>query len=189
MLSIDATRILLGILLLFLGRRLFWLFVGVVGFVAGLRLAEQMLPGRPDEVVIVFSLVVGLAAAVLAIALRKIALALAGFLAGGYLLLQLLAATTGTQALAVAGGPEAVQAGGQIAPWVVFIVGGLIGAVLMNVVFDWTLIFLSALGGSALICQCIHGVGAQIITIIFTTLTILGVLSQAGLIRRRNGPA
>ena len=178
MLSIDATRLLLGVLLLLLGRRLFWLFVGAVGFVGGLRLSEHLLPGRPDDVVIVFSLVVGLISAVLALVLRRIALAAAGFLAGGYLLMQLLTATV----------QSAPGAPGDLAPWAVFAVGGLIGAVLMNVLFDWTLIVLSAMGGAALICECVHNVNAQIITAIFTALTILGVLAQAGLIRRR-GPA
>ena len=175
MLSIDAARLLLGLLLLLLGRHLFWLFVGVVGFVSGLRLSEHLLPGRADDVVIVFSLVVGLMAAVLAVALRRIALAAAGFLAGGYLLMQLLAATAqGVPATA-----------GDLAPWVVFVVGGLIGAVLMNLLFDWTLILLSALGGAGLICECIHGVNAQFMTAIFTGVAILVVLAQAGLIRRR----
>ena len=175
MLSIDATRLLLGVLLLLLGRRLFWLFVGAVGFVAGLRLSEHLLPGKPDDVVIVFSLVVGLIAAVLAVVLRRIALAAAGFLAGGYLLMQLLAAA----------GQAAPGPTGDLAPWVVFAVGGLIGAVLMNVLFDWTLIILSAVGGAALICECVHNVNGQIITAIFTALAILGVLAQAGFIRRR----
>ncbi len=175
MLSIDATRILLGTLLLLLGRRLFWLFVGVVGFVGGLRLSEQILPGRPDDVVIAFSVVVGLVAAVLAIALRRIALGVAGFLAGGYLLVQLLAVTA----------QSAPQTAGGLAPWAVFLVGGLVGAVLMNVVFDWTLIILSAMGGAALICECVHGLNGQLMTAIFTALVILGVLAQAGLIRRR----
>ena len=175
MLSIDATRLLLGVLLLLLGRRLFWLFVGAVGFVGGLQLSERVLPGRPDDVVIVFSLVVGLVAAVLAVVLRRFALAVAGFLAGGYLLMQLLAATA-------QGAPATA---GDLAPWVVFAVGGLIGAVLMNLLFDWTLILLSAMSGAALICECVHGVNTQIMTAIFTALAILGVLAQAGLIRRR----
>lgn len=177
MLSIEATRILLGTLLLLLGRRLFWLFVGAVGFVAGTQVADRFLPGQPENTVIVFSLVVGLVSAVLAVALRRVALGIAGFLAGGYLLTQTLAAT----AQPVPPGTE------NLAPWVLFLVGGLVGAVLMNVLFDWTLIVLSALGGAVLICKCIHGLNEQLMTAIFTTLTILGVLAQAGLIRRRTG--
>ena len=33
----------IGILLLFWGRKLFWLFVGVVGFLSGIQLAPQIL--------------------------------------------------------------------------------------------------------------------------------------------------
>ena len=176
MLSIDATRILLGTLLLLLGRRLFWLFVGAVGFVAGINLAGQLHLDLSEDAVIAFSLILGLVAAVLAIALRRAALAVAGFLAGGYLL---------TQFMAAAVLPTEAASANHLAPWVIFAVGGLVGAVLMNVVFNWTLIVLSAMGGAYLICMCVHGLNGQLLTALYTTLSILGILAQAGFLRRR----
>ncbi len=179
MLSIDATRILLGVLLLAVGRRLFWLFVGAVGFVAGLRFADRFMHGTPDETVIIFSLVVGFVSAILAIALRKIALGAAGFLVGGYLLMTLLAATGQEHQFALAMG----NGGAPLAPWLAFLVGGLLGAVLMNALFVWTLIVLSSLSGAALICESLQ-FGSQTISIIYTVLVLIGVLVQSGLIRR-----
>ena len=177
MLSIEATRMLLGVLLLAFGRRLFWLFVGAVGFVAGARFAERFLPGQPDDVIIIFCLVVGVLSALLAVALRKVALGIAGFLAGGYLLTQLLGA----------GGQMHVQfagANGDFTPWMAFLVGGIAGALLMNAVFTWTLIVLSALGGAAIICESLHA-APQIVSAVFTGLAIVGVMLQSGLMRRR----
>jgi len=38
----------LGLLLLFLGRKLFWVFVGVFGFLAGVQIAAGGAQGQPD---------------------------------------------------------------------------------------------------------------------------------------------
>ena len=202
MLSVDATRLLLGVVLLAFGRRLFWVFVGAVGFVAGIRFAEHFHLNVPDETVIIYSIIAGVVCAVMAIAIRKVAVAAAGFFAGGYFLVQLFNVSGG---LGTAGGP-------QVAPWLLFLVGGLIGAVLMNVIFNWTLIVLSSIGGATLICETLtankdsvqnalsfysgvktHGdapsLDPHIVSIVFTVLVILGVLVQAGTFRRlRQGP-
>ncbi len=179
MLSIDSTRILLGVLLLAFGRRLFWLFVGAVGFIGGLRFADRFMHGTPDETVIIFSMVVGLVSAVMAIALRKITLGAAGFLVGGYLLMVLLSATGQEHQFALAMG----NGGAQMAPWLAFLIGGLLGAVLMNALFVWTLIVLSSMSGAALICESLR-LSSQTISIIFTVLVFVGVLVQSGLMRR-----
>src|SRR5687767_7172924 len=83
MLSIIS--IILGGALLIAGRKLFWLFVGAAGFVAGLQLATQFWQG-PELLAIVVGLVVGAIFAVLAIFLQGVAIGVAGFLAGGYIL-------------------------------------------------------------------------------------------------------
>ncbi len=180
MLSIDTTRILLGLLLLAFGRRLFWLFVGAVGFVAGIRFADHFMQGRPDETVVIFALVVGFISAIMAVALRKLALGTAGFLVGGYLLMTLLAATGEEHQIALAVG----SGGQQLAPWLAFLVGGLVGALLMNVLFIWTLIVLSSMSGAALICESLR-FNSQTISVIFMLLVFAGVLAQSGLLRRR----
>ena len=179
MLSIDSTRILLGVILLAFGRRLFWLFVGAVGFVGGTQFANKFMQGQPDETVIIFALVIGFVCAIMAIALRKIALGAAGFLVGGYLLMTLLAVTGQEHQVALAVG----NGGAQVAPWLAFLVGGLLGAVLMNVIFVWTLIALSSMSGAALICESLR-LNSQTISIIFTILVFVGVLAQSGLMRR-----
>lgn len=174
--SIAAARILVGALLLVLGRRLFWLFVGAVGFVGGVRFADRFLQGYPDQTVIIFSVAVGLISMGLAIVLRKIALAAAGFLAGGYFLFEL--ATVYPAAFPVQ------QMSGF--PLIAFLVGGVIGALLINFVFNWTLIVLSSLAGASLICESLH-LDPQLGTILFTALAIAGVLAQSGVFRRARG--
>ena len=86
----DLTYVFTGILLLFLGRKLFWLFVAVVGFLVGMTFAPELLPNQPDSVILVISLITGLLGALLAAMLQKLAVALAGFAAGGYIVYYLL---------------------------------------------------------------------------------------------------
>jgi hypothetical protein len=152
-----------------LGRKLFWLFVGAVGFVLGMALATRYLQGQPDWLLLVLALGVGLLGALLAVFVQRIAIGLAGFIGGGYILINLLNML----------GWETGRFG-----WVVFIIGGIIGVVLIAVLFDWALIILSSLTGSGLIVETIE-LGSRIEVLVFVVLLILGIAVQGGLMRRR----
>jgi len=78
-------NLILGVALLVAGRKLFWLFVGAAGFVTGIQLATWFWQG-PELLAIVIGLVVGVIFALLAIFLQGVAIGIAGFLAGGYIL-------------------------------------------------------------------------------------------------------
>ena len=75
---IARLTLLLGALLL-VGRKLFWLFVGTIGFVIGIQVATRFFHGS-ELITIVAGLVLGIIFAVLAIFLESIAIA--GFLGG-----------------------------------------------------------------------------------------------------------
>ncbi len=167
--SIEETRIIIGILLLALGRKLFWLFVGAVGFVLANQFAAQFMQGQPDNVVIVFALIVGLVGAVLAMFLKKAALGVAGFFAGGYLLWR----------LALFNGWDAAG----MSPWVYFLVGGVLGSALINTFFTWALIILSSIGGAALICESVR-LSPQVSSALCVGLAVAGVLFQLGILRK-----
>jgi MFS family permease len=167
----PVVNILAGVLLLFLGRRLFWLFVAVVGFIVGMNLALQYLGPESTWVAIVVGLVAGLIGAVLAVLFQRVAVALAGFMAGSYLATWLLT-TLGVDL----GGFEGL----------VSIIGGIIGAVLVFVLFDWALIVLSSLVGASLIAPAVTPDGTTQ-TLIFIILAIIGIVVQAGLMRRYPG--
>jgi len=166
--------ILAGLALLTLGRKLFWLFVGLVGFVAGIALATQFVQG-PEWMVLVIALAAGLVGVVFALVLQQAAVALAGFIAGAYVVISLL-------------NRFAWDAGGSqwALYWALVIVGGVIGAALVLAVFEWALIILSSLTGAALIVQTINP-GTLLAAILFAVLFIVGVVIQAGL-RRRDQP-
>src|SRR4051812_37289435 len=119
-----AGRILAGGLLLVLGRKLFWLYVAILGFVTGLTVASRLFNVQPEWLQLVIAIGFGILGAILAYFFQEIAVAVAGFLAGAYVAL--------TLATSVAG--NAMQ-NGDVLSWVVFIVGGLIGAVLAVMLF------------------------------------------------------
>ena len=103
----------------------------------------------------------------LALFLQKVAIAVAGFLAGGKLALALVVA---------------FFVHGANYPGVTFIIGGIIGAILLLSLFDWTLIVLSAVVGAYLIQHTIvlPQTGA---TILFIALAALGIVVQAAAFR------
>ena len=165
--------VIAGALALLFGRRLYWLFVGVAGFVAGLALAEQVLHTSP-EVRLLIGIVVGVVLASLAVALQKPMLAIGGFLAFGaasIVLLRLLGLRL-DQGLSL----------------IVFIVVGIIGAIFVFVTFDWALIILSSLNGATTIVSALGGalpVLAGGLGIIATlVLLLIGIAFQAQQLRR-----
>jgi hypothetical protein len=167
----NLVRIFVGAILLFLGRRLFWFFVGAAGFIAGLVYAPQFFQGQPGWVLLLIALAAGVVGALLAVALQRVAVALAGFFIGGYLLNTLLAALQ-------------VDPGGLA--WLTFLIGGLVGALLVSLLFDWALILLSSLTGAMLVAQSLP-VGQAVAAAVFIVLLIAGIVVQAGL-RQREAP-
>ena len=72
--------------------------------------------------------------------------------------------------------------------WLTFLVGGIIGAILLVALFDWALVLLSSLIGAHLITSAIvlPQTGA---TILLIALTVVGIIIQASLLRRRRAVA
>ena len=156
-----------GALLLGFGRRLFWLFVGVVGFVIAYRLAGAYL-GSADAgwIIAIAAGVLGAAAAIL---VQKLAVTVAGFAAGavGFVWLgEMLGWPPGLPTLIGA------------------VVAGIIGVALVRWLFELGLVALSALVGAALV---VEGLGLEEPRgMVFVALAIVGALLQlAG--RRRRG--
>lgn len=163
-------RLFLGIALLVMGRRLFWLFLGGIGFILGFDFAERMIHGQPHSVLLIIALFAGILGAMMAIFIQKFAIVAGGFFAGGYLLVELL---------------KILSVRTEHYYWFIFIAGGLAGAILMSIVFGWALIILSSVAGSILIFQNFH-LNERFSEIIFIVLVILGIVIQSGLIREKN---
>src|SRR5882762_9007846 len=83
--SVAIVGALIGVVILLFGRKLFWLCVAAVGFAAGVELAPHLVHEPSPLLALTVALVLGFMGALLALFLQKIAIAVAGFLAGGKL--------------------------------------------------------------------------------------------------------
>jgi hypothetical protein len=166
--SVTIVGVLIGIVILFFGRKLFWLCVAAVGFAAGVQIAPLLVNEASSLLALVIALVFGLLGVLLAFFIQKIAIAILGFLAGGKL------ATAIAAAFFV-----------QYAQYstIIFVIGGIVGAILLLAVFGWALIVVSSFIGAYLIHSAIvlPPTGS---TLVFIGLAILGIFVQAVSFRR-----
>ena len=166
--TVPVVGALIGIVILFFGRKLFWLCVAAVGFLAGIELAPHLVTEPSPLLELTIALALGVLGALLAFLLQKIAVAIVGFLAGGKL----------ASAIAAAFFVHYSQYS-----TIIFVVGGLIGAMLLLFLFDWALIVVSSFIGAHMIQSAIAlpPTGA---TIVFLGLAIVGMVVQAASLRR-----
>ena len=156
-------NVVIGMLLLFIGRRLFWLFVACIGFASGYHYAQQIWAIASPALVLILSLAIGAIGAIIAIFFQKAAIVIVGFAAGGYIGLSLFGQLAGLSAQMM---------------WLPYIIGGIVGAIFLFFVFDWALIILSTLTGATLIVQMVTFNPPVEITL-FLALAIAGTVFQA----------
>ncbi len=161
-------NLVIGAILLVAGRKLFWLLVAGIGFVIGVMLATRFFNGN-ELTMILAGLVLGAIFALLAIFLESVAIGIAGFLGGGYVLLS-IAGMLGLDR-------------GDIGSWIIFVVGGIIGIILVALLFNWALITISALAGASMIVAA-FGMTAAAAGTVYLVLVIAGVLIQGTTLRR-----
>lgn len=134
----PVAQVLIGTLVLLTGYRLYWVLVGVAGFLVGSSLAEQMWPGLTPAALFATACLIGLVGVLIALVAQKLAIATAGFAIGTY--------TLATAFMAF--GFDSTAWG-----WLALGLGGVGGGLLAFLVFDLSLIVLSALGGAFMIAD------------------------------------
>ncbi|WP_319408326.1 DUF4203 domain-containing protein [uncultured Desulfosarcina sp.] len=152
-----------GVMLLVLGWKLFWLFVGVVGFAAGLQAAQLVLGPQPFWVLWAAGMICGVIGAILALFFQKLAIGIGGFVAGSTIALHLT--------MMMGYDPSALLA----------LIGGIVGAVALYLLFDWALIFLSSVAGATMIIEAL-GRHAPYAPALSALLMAAGIIFQARLL-------
>jgi hypothetical protein len=165
---IIILHLLIGLILLFWGRKLFWLFVAAVGFVVGFTYGPEILNLEPSLAALLAGILTGIIGALLAVFLKKAAIALAGFAGGGYLAVSLR---------------HYIASATELSFWLLFITGGIIGVILFLLLFDWALIAISSLVGATFVIEP-FGLQPGPKAVLFLVLAIAGILVQAGLLRK-----
>jgi hypothetical protein len=155
-------RVLVGLLVLTLGRQLFWMLIAGLGFIFGITYGAQYYAGQPEWMILVIGLAAGLVGALFAVFLQQMAVAVAGFGAGWYLATGVL---------------DLINWEPGLLSWVVLGIGGIIGLFLVIFLFDWSLIILSALTGALIIIRSVN-YGNQFEAILFIFLVLIGMIVQ-----------
>lgn len=129
-----------------------------------------MTRGQADWIVVIVALFGGGIGVLLAILAQKMAAGVAGFLIGGYLatwLLQLL--------------------GFELSPWawVWFIVGGIIGLILVLSLLESALIVLTSIIGAALIVAVLN-LDAAFTSVLFLALLAIGMIIQTRILSEKS---
>ncbi|PYK68618.1 MAG: hypothetical protein DME45_06495 [Verrucomicrobia bacterium] len=169
-LSVPILGAAIGVVVLLLGRKLFWLCVAAIGFAAGVTLTSHIVSDPTPLLQLTFAILLGFIGALLALFLQKLAIGLVGFIAGGRFAVGLVAMFVAQYASHY---------------WLIFIIGGLIGTVLLLMLFDWALIFVSSLIGAHLITSAISLPPTGEI-LLFSALVLFGVLVQAASMRKKS---
>jgi hypothetical protein len=167
-LSIFILNILVGAVLLTAGRQFFWLFVGCLGFAAGLQYAPGLWDITSPLLLILLSSVTGIVGALLAVVFQKIAIGLAGFSGGGFMAVNLL---------------RFLNLESDSLFWLSYVVGGILGALLLFMVFEWALIIVSSFAGSMVIIQTVD-LSPQMTPWVFISLFVFGLVLQTFLFLR-----
>lgn len=160
---VDIFHIVIGLMLLGLGGRLFWLFVACVGFVAGLQMAQVYFGLQPPLVIWAIAVLFGLSGALLAIFFQTLAIGLGGFAAGT------------TIAAYIVG-----MIGFTVIPFISFI-GGIAGMILLYAIFDWALIGLSSVVGAIFVVQSLN-INPSTEMVLYTALIVAGIVFQAAML-------
>ncbi len=168
----NIPNLIVGSILLILGRKLFWLFVGSMGFVIGFSFAEQFLGPQPDYILLLVGIFMGVLGALCAIFLQSLAVGVAGFMAGGYLALLLLEALDFQQTQML---------------WFACLAGGVLGTLLLVFIFDYALIVLSSIIGSALAVDSIP-MDPEFTIWVFAGLVMAGCVIQGKIMSLEPGP-
>lgn len=152
-----------GLVLVFAGKRFFWLAAALAAFLFTWSVFEFLFGGGWAAIII--GLVVAAVMAWLAIKFIKIVGLFVGFAAGAVIVPFLL-------------GLIGIDLNFLIGA----LIGGVIGLVFMNFLFDWGLIILTAMMGSSVVSSRLEqgfGVGAPIAAITGLVLLVAGVIVQA----------
>lgn len=156
----NILNLILGAIILLFGRSLFWAFVAIVGFLIGLQLGQLLAADQAMGLQVLFGVALGVIGALVAIFAQRVAFAIAGFYAGGYL------------GVAVA---QSITLPSDPLVW--FVAGGVIGGLVAFVVMDWAIVVLSSFVGAGAITAAL-GADSTTSGILFVVLAAIGIIFQ-----------
>jgi hypothetical protein len=154
-----------GLFLLFFGKRLFWLAAALIAFLFGWQFFGNLF--GQDTLALILAVVLAIIFAWFAVRFVRLAAYVIGFLAGAFGLLFL-----------------GSLFGLGVIWYLLMLIGGVLGVILVSAALDWGLILITAWAGSSAVVfglqqQDWFSISGTLETLIFFGLLILGVILQA----------
>jgi hypothetical protein len=169
---VTLTSLVVGILLLIVGRKAFWFFLALVAFAVAVAFIPQLFPDLDGQTQLVVAIVAGIAAGAAASVLTKVVVWVGGFVGGAYVGViawqTLLPAATGF-------------------PWIPVVAGGVAGMLLAKFLFESVLVIVSAAAGAALVVHTVR-VGETTGFVLLILLTAIGIIVQGRFWPRASSP-
>lgn len=126
--------LIIGLVTLFFGRKLFWIFAALIGLSVGLIIGSQLFQGQAALVHFFIAVLLAAVFAVLAIYAEKIMILLAGFFGLGLL---------GYFIANLFNLPSIIH-------WILFLGLGILGAILVSRYLEWALVIISTFLGASM---------------------------------------
>ncbi len=126
----QIAKVVIGTIVLFLGRELHFVFAAAMAVLIGFRLTPILPSEWPAWSDYAFVAVLALLAAIVPIIHERLGYVVSGFLAGGYLLVEYFAP------------------GVLTLPLLTFLVGGIVGALILGISTEWGLMIVSSVIGA-----------------------------------------
>jgi hypothetical protein len=139
---VSIIALIIGLVTLFFGRKLFWIFAALIGLAIGLLIGSKFLQDYLPVVRFVVAILLGAGFAVLAIYAEKVMIFMAGFFGVGLLVYFLVSLF-------------------HLAPsvhWLFFLGGGVLGAVLISKYLQWAIVVISSILGAVLAGAGLSGI-------------------------------
>jgi hypothetical protein len=156
-------NIIIGVTLLVFGRKLFWLFIGIAGFLLGMEITGLYFGGQPHWLHLVIAIGMGCLGALLAVLAQRLAFTLGGFFAGVFLAFK-------------AGHFMGLPGNGPL--MLLMLIGtGVICAVVATLIMDDAITVLACLVGAGAIVEELH-LGFALDFLVFLILVGAGYLIQ-----------
>jgi hypothetical protein len=170
---LNIAKAVFGGLMLILGRDMDWLFALGLGLLVGLKLTVLLAADTPLWMFILLVVAVGAISILPYLVYPEASFFVIGFLFGGYLLSEygsdLLTAFFGV--------------GLTGSTWMVFIVGAIIGAILLGFTGEWGIMFSTAMAGAFLISDIFGGLSPVAKYLVAGGLFLAGSIIQAVIMR------
>jgi hypothetical protein len=176
--TMTMAYVIAGAILIVAGRKVFWLFLGLLCFLAAMTALQRWFPEISQTTLVLASLGIGGLGAGIGMMAQKTAVWIGGFVGGGFLAVMLVRMMT--------------QGEGSTT-LVAFLLGGVVGILLARILFKWVMIVVSSAIGALVICKVLD---TEMLpgTIVFGILLLAGVAIQGGFLWRgkssvgRSGP-